>query len=373
MRILLVSGVAVGGAARSTYELARVLGARGHTVGLVVRNEDAPRRTEFHRRLVNARVKTAGRPGNLLVDRATRLVGRRLEPGPPTENVRSWTAVRPENALPRALAAVQPEIVVVNSIDLPAWRQLRADLAERNIPVALYLREENGLLHLSHSKIPPDVLFANAEGHAAAAAKLGYDAVVVPSIIDCATCSVESTRERVLFVNPVPMYGLDIALEMARSRPEIPFAFVESWPLSDGDLHALEQQLAELPNVELRRFVDSPRALYRDARILLVPYRYPGRSRVVSEAHCSSIPVLASNLYGISEAVGGGGVLVDPDGPVSAWIDALDRMWPDGEAYDALVAAAHAASARPEIQPDSILGNFEATLDRAVREFGRGA
>jgi glycosyltransferase involved in cell wall biosynthesis len=369
VRILLVSGVGVGGAARSTYELARTLAHRGHDVGLVVRDETAPRRYEMHRRLVNLRVKTAGKPGAGFVDRLARFVGRGLRPGSAVPGAQSWIAIRPENALAAAIREIRPDIIVVNSIDLPAWRQLRADVAAQGIPVALYLREENGLLHLSHSHIDPDLLLANAQGHADGAAALGYEAIVVPSIVDCTTCRVTSTRERVLFINPVEMYGVDIALALAQQRPAIPFAFVESWPLADDDFAALEATLAALPNVELRRFLDTPQKLYGDTRVLLVPYRYPGRSRVVAEAQCNGIPVLASSLYGIAEAVGPGGILADPDGPLSVWLDALDRLWNDGAAYDALSAAALEHSGRAEMQPEHVVGVLEDALAHTIDEY----
>jgi glycosyltransferase involved in cell wall biosynthesis len=315
-----------------------------------------------HRRAVNLRVKLGdGMPGRV-VDHAVRRVGRSLRPDPVARAYPSWTAVRPENALDAAIAAVEPQVVVVNSIDLPAWRQVRDDLQRRGIPVALYMREETSLLHLSHSKVPPDVLLANATGHAEAAAALGYHATVIPSVVDCTSLRVESTRERVLFVNPIEMYGVDVALALAARRPDVPFAFVESWPLADEQLAELRATLAALPNVELRRFVPDPRELYRDTRILLAPYRYPGRSRVIAEAHCNGIPVLVSNGYGLAEAVGPGGLLADPDGPIDAWVDALARLWDEPAVYDEFAAAAREWSARPEMQPDTVVRALESAL-----------
>lgn len=364
MRILFVSGTGIGGAARSTHELARVLAGRGHAVATLVRDEGAPRRTALHRRIVNARARFASTPARGAIDRLARQVGRRLRPAAAAGSYAAWTALRPENALARAVATVRPDVVVVNSIDLPAWRQLRGDLAVHGIPVALYIREETGLLHLSHSRVFPDLVLANARGHAAAAAaaELGVDAIVVPSIIDCARCRVESTRKVALFVNPVAMYGVDVALELAARRPAIPFAFVESWPLRAAELAALKRALASRPNAELRRYRDDPRSLYGDARVLLAPYRYPGRSRVIAEAQCSGIPVLGSNGYGIAEAVGAGGVLLDPDGPIDDWAGALDRAWSDADWYEELSRAAVAHSGREEMQPDVIA----ATLERAL-------
>lgn len=372
MRVLFVSGTSVGGAARSTHELAALLARRGHTVGVVVRDETAPLRTYVHRRAVNLRVKREGRPGAAAADTLARRIGRRLEVDARDAGYQSWTAVRPENALAGAVASVQPDVVVVNSIDLPAWRQLLGDLRARGMPVVLYIREENGLLHLSHSKLPPDRLFANASGHVDAARALGFDALLVPSIVDCSTCRTTSSRERVVFVNPVAMYGVDVALGLARARPDVPFAFVESWPLDRRALGALQAELAALPNVELRRFVPDPRAVFRDARVLLAPYRYPGRSRILTEAQCNGVPALASDRYGLAEAVGDAGLLVDPDGPLDAWVAALGALWDDADAYAHYADAALAASNRPEIQPDAIATSVEHALDELVAAHAAG-
>jgi glycosyltransferase involved in cell wall biosynthesis len=164
------------------------------------------------------------------------------------------------------------------------------------------------------------------------------------------------------------MYGVEIALELAARRPQIPFAFVESWPLADADVDALQAQLAARPNVELRRFVPTAQQLYADARVLLVPYRIPNRPRVVAEAHCNGIHVLASNLYGIAEAVGPGGVLIDLDDPIDAWVAGLDAIWTD-PAYTAFSTAAAAFSERAEFQPEAVLANVEAALASVIADF----
>jgi glycosyltransferase involved in cell wall biosynthesis len=369
MRMLFVSGTSVGGAARSTYELAELLRHRDHVVATVVRNETAPRRTYVHRRAVNLRVKLEGRRVARLVDAAARRIGARLAREPNRAGTWTFRAVRPENALVKALRTVQPDVVIVNSIDLPAWRQLRDDLRRRHIPVVLYIREETGLLHLSHSKVEPDLVFANAAGHAEAARDLGFDAVVVPSVIDCTSVRVESTRERVVFVNPTAMHGLDIALALARARADIPFTFLESWPLPHDELAALRATIGELSNTELRRFVPDARQVYADMRVLLAPYRYPGRSRVIAEAQCNGIPTLASDRYGLAEAVGAGGVLADPEGPIDAWIDGLAALWDDHETYASLSDAALQHSRRDEMQPETIAATVERALDNLLASY----
>ena len=259
---------------------------------------------------------------------------------------------------------MQPEVVVVNSVDLTTWRAIHADLEARGLPSVLYLREETGLLHLSHSGLPPDLLLSNARSHARAAKELGHEAVVVPSIVDTSRALVASTRERVVLVNPIPSYGLETALGLATARPSIPFTLVESWPLSDSDLGELEARIAALGNVELQRFTADPARVYERARILLAPYDAANRPRVVAEAQANGIPVLATDRPGLAEAVGPGGVLVGPDEPLEKWIDALDRLWGDADDYERFVVLARDHAAREEMRPDTVVERFEAELYR---------
>jgi glycosyltransferase involved in cell wall biosynthesis len=366
MRVLFISGTDAGGAARSTHELAAVLAARGHDVATVMRRDDEAFWTYFHRRGVNLRVKLGTRRAAKTVDTIVRRIGARLRPDPVSRSYPSFLAIRPENAMPAAVARIRPEVVIVNSIDLPAWRQLRHDLEARGLPVVLYLREETGLLHLSHSKVPPDLLIANATGHVEAARDLGYDATLIPSVVDCSTCTVETTRERVLLVNPTYMYGVDVALELAARRPDIPFTFAESITLDADEYAAVEQRGEALGNVDVRRFTPSLQALYADVRILLAPYRYPGRSRVIAEAQCSGIPTLGSDRYGLAEAIGDAGIVLDPDASVDQWERGLAAMWDDHERYTQLCEQARARSVAEDRRPDAIAARLEAVLDGLV-------
>ena len=61
-----------------------------------------------------------------------------------------------------------------------------------------------------------------------------------------------TTRQNVTFINPVPLKGRDIALEVARLCPEIPFSFVKGWPIEPKQRHTLMEKLSALPNVRLR-------------------------------------------------------------------------------------------------------------------------
>ena len=109
------------------------------------------------------------------------------------------------------------------------------------------------------------------------------------------------------------------------------------------------------------------KAIYRRAKIVLVPSKWEEAwGRVVTEAQYSGIPIVASNRGGLPESVGPGGVLLDPDGPVDAWVEVLRRLWHDEAYYSDLSAHALAHSARPEIDPEIQIDRLIAIAEEAV-------
>jgi len=258
--------------------------------------------------------------------------------------------------------------VVVSSMGVTAWRQVRAELAAARIPSVLYLREERGLLHLSLSHAPPDLLLTNARALTDECAALGYPAETVPSIVMLDNSRVDSTRTRVVYINPVRIQGVDIALALAEARPDVPFLFQEWWPLPDDERKHIEDRLRPLPHAELRRPVTDPKLLYVDARALLAPFRFNGRSRLVLEAQSNGIPVLGSDRPAVAESIGAGGVLVGVDEPTEVWAAGLSELIDDPDRYQAYCAAALEHAGRPEVDPDLIVARFERLLTELVAD-----
>lgn len=367
LRLLFVSGTSVGGAARSTHELAAALHARGHHVVTLTTIDEAARTRLAHDRLLDASVRAGraaviGRPLRAAIDVVRRRVGRRrrVDPGRPYA---AWRAAQPEHALGGLLAGDRFDAVVVNSIDRPAWREIRGRLAAAQVPSVYYLRERTTIDHVGREGVAADRLLANATGHAEAAAAAGAPgAVVIPSIVDLGASRVASTRERVVFVNPVPLFGLDIALALAAARPDVPFTFARSWPLDPAAEADLAAAVAALPNVVVAERVDDVRDVYRTARVVLVPYRHPGRPRVVAEAQASAIPVIGSDSDGTAEAIGPGGIVVPLAAPLDAWVAALARLWDDPDEYTRLVEATRVWGTRDDVDPERVVARFEATV-----------
>lgn len=376
LRILFVSGTSVGGAARSTIELAEALASRGHEVGVLLADDHDETTLQRHKRLLNLQVKLArnrrAAPAARVVDAARRRVGHRPQPyeqpGPrPLDGgtVPVWHAAVIENALPALLRDRRPQLVVANSLERTAWRRIRSELAGAGIVSVLYLREASGVRHLVDPPAPPDVLLANAEAHAEAARAAGFACEVIPSLVDTSRSRCEPSRERVLLVNPIGLYGVDRALELAHARPDIPFAFAESWPIPTEERRSLEAALRHLPNVQLRAPVTDPRLVYRDARVLLMLCTVPSRPRVIAEAQANGIPVLATDLPGHGEAVGDGGELVALDAPLETWLAALDRLW-DTPVDGDVARRAREHAARADMSPAAVTARFEAAATRAL-------
>jgi len=170
----------------------------------------------------------------------------------------------------------------------------------------------------------------------------------------------ESSKQNVTFVNPVPEKGRDIALEIARLCPDIPFTFIEGWPLTAEQRQVLMQKLSTLSNVTLLASEKDMRKVYGKCKILLTPSIWEeAYGMVVTEAQISGIPVVASKRGGLPEAVGPGGITLDPDSPIDDWVKAIRKLWSEDQYYVELSIAARDYSQRPELIPANQIDAYE--------------
>lgn len=198
----------------------------------------------------------------------------------------------------------------------------------------------------------------------------GVNPAVVYPFIALENYRTVSTRENITFINPFPQKGRHIAIQIARLCPEIPFVFVEGWPISPQERPKFMQELQSIDNITFIPSQKDMRNIYGKCRILLVPSIWEeAYGRVVTEAQASGIPVIASNRGGLPEAVGPGGILIDPNAPVEEWVTATKRLWEDSEYYAALSMAATAYANRPEISYSYQLATKEELFKKVIAEF----
>ena len=358
MRVLFVTSHTylperVGGSESSIHDLCLALRARGIEVAVLARTLARPR---------GAR----GRLRSLLPRRSLR-VDRRM-------GYRAFRGPEPEKSVAEVVRRFRPSVAVVHA---GRPMEMARELLHAGLPTCVYLRDVQfnvfggplearpGLCYLANSRFTAE-RFREA---------CGLAATVISPLVLAERYRTRGPGDRVVFVNPDERKGWGVALQLARSRPDVAFEFVESWPLTPEVRARRQRELLGASHVSWREPVLDMRVVYRRARLLLVPSLASrgvweeSWGRVVTEAHCSGIPVLASRSGGLPEAVGPGGVLVEPDAEPVAWEKALSRIWDDPREHEALSRAAREWAARPEIQPDSLLPRFLAAL-RTVASSG---
>jgi len=359
VKLLYVNGSFEGGSILSTRQLLERLPTETIDWQLLRASPQSPLAGYLRRRMTNLAVKLGGDEPDNIVEAANRMWGR--SPVPISGNESSSVAV--ENATRTVLADWQPDVVVVSSVERVPWRRIRRAALAAGTPCVLYLREEALLPHLELTT-PPDLLLANSRGLVDRCRDLGYEARLVPSVVDLATSTVESTRRAALLINPTASYGLDRAIELAETFPEVPFVLQESVQLSPDQRASVHLLCSRLANVEFREFSPDPAHVYRDAKVLLAPYTdflESNRPRSVLEAQANGIPVLGSARAGLRDAVGTGGTLLSVDATSAEWAHAFQQIW-SAERYRELVAAARDHAGRDEVQPATIVDSFVAAI-----------
>ncbi len=337
LRILFVSGnphlpQVVGGVEMNTHELVTELGGRGHDAVVVAKLSWRDRFGIIH----GASAFVAGR--RLTSDNRlgyTVFRGRRV-----WESIadlpRSDVAVIQNGSMlefGRAFAAIGiPAVAYFHGVPFEDWHDLGG-----SVQVPLPFRGYMAVSQFVASRLQR---------------VCGIDAVVMPPFFRRERYATRRTGQTVTFVNPVPVKGLHLALEIAALCPAIPFCFVCAWPLGLYGAANLRRRLCYLPNVVLRNRTFDMRTVYRDTKILLVPSPAETWGRVVSEAQFSGIPVVASDRGGLPESVGLGGIIVGYDCPPAVWAATIRELWYDTDLYRNLSRAALSHAARPALDPD---------------------
>jgi glycosyltransferase involved in cell wall biosynthesis len=351
MNILLCSTQAYipqasGGAQTSTHELAIELAGRGHRVSVL-----------------------AGLAGNGWIALRNRILMKLTRRHLTMDRILSYPVFRawfPWQRVGELLGAVKPDVAV-----LASWQciPLAKALRQFGIPVVIYLRDvEFHDLGGNLGELPDAVYLANSQFTADRYRQVfGIDATVIPPLFRPELYQTTSTRKYVTFINPDPRKGRDLAFAIAGQCPRIPFLFVEAWALTPDEKEHLRRRVASAANITLQPRTRDMKRVYGETRILLAPSQWEEAwGRVVSEAHYSGIPAVATRRGGLPESVGGGGVLIDPDAPVESWVEAIQSLWHNEAYYQTLSSAALAFATRPELDRNRQIDLFCSVIGGAI-------
>lgn len=127
------------------------------------------------------------------------------------------------------------------------------------------------------------------------------------------------THDRIVYMGGGHWKGTKLVMELARRLPEYRF-------LVSGDPEVpTKWNPAHYPNVEYQPWVDRDLAL-STARVHLAPSIWPEPfGRIPVEAGHHGVPTIASDRGGLPEAVGPGGILLDPD-RINEWMRWITTM-----------------------------------------------
>ncbi|MGE5501592.1 MAG: glycosyltransferase [Ignavibacteriales bacterium] len=337
-----------GGSQSSTHELALAFMARGHEVAVLCSLWGAG--------LVGLRSRLA-------LKLLRRPAARDRVAG--YDVYRKWAVAEDVEDI---VAEVRPDVAVVMAMHpVPVARAL----SDAGAPTLVYLRDVDfGSLGGDPRELEDVAFLANSQFTASRyREEFGIEADVLPPLFDASRYRVEGREGRfVTFINPTPVKGLHLALEIAALCPEIPFLFVESWPLEPEERRALLAWLDRLPNVTFAARSADMKRVYGRTKILLAPSQCEEAwGRVATEAQFSAIPVLASEIGGLPEAVGPGGVLVPATSPANVWGAEVRRLWNDAEIYGEKSSAAVAYSRRADLDPGTQIASLEVKLGRLLQ------
>jgi glycosyltransferase involved in cell wall biosynthesis len=347
MRILLVSAhpyipQIAGGLQSNTHELALELLRRGHVVAVASG--------------LTKRGYIGGRA------RALRVLLRReaavdMSQGYPV--YRTWHVC---DAAAEISQAFQPDVVIVQSGRLVPTAQA---FIQAGCKTVIYLHNVEFEDHGGDvSRVASCKFISNSEfTRKTYKAQWGIESEVLNPLFQPSRYEVRSSRESVLFINPIAPKGLNIAASLARMCPDIPFDFVQSWTISKEARVQLDALAASLSNLRLHPPSNDMKTFYGRARVVLVPSQWDETwGRVASEAHFSGIPALASSVGGLVEAVGPGGILVSRDSPPERWCEALRSLWDDPILYSDLCRVAKDYSRRPQIDSKYQIAHLESII-----------
>lgn len=250
------------------------------------------------------------------------------------------SASRIELTTDRLLEQGFVDTAIYNTEDLRAAISAHSRLRQKQV---LFVRDVEEVRRWGAGSIPGDVrLMANSHFVASRIwEKTGQRAEVVEPQFDFAANRPVADGTYVTFINPVRKKGLEVACAIARLLPHRKFRFVEGWKQVDSQRSVLQALLVGLPNVEFVPWRRDVEKHYLGSRVLLVPSQWEeGFGRVAVEANAYGVPVLASDIGGLPEAVGQGGCLIDPKADAGEWAIALEAMFEDGRHRAELLAGA---------------------------------
>lgn len=156
----------------------------------------------------------------------------------------------------------------------------------------------------------------------------------------------------VVLVNTAAAKGADVFWAVARARPGRRFVGVA------GGYGDQVPPPADLENATVLPPTGDMATVWARAGVLLVPSHHESWGMVAVEAMDAGVPVVASDVPGLREALGGAGTLVPPGAAPEVWAAAVDDAYARHEAM-AAAGRARALELHPAAALDAVVRRLE--------------
>jgi glycosyltransferase involved in cell wall biosynthesis len=239
-------------------------------------------------------------------------------------------------AINYAATQYQPDVCVVTQPS--QWLGMAP--AIRDLPIVIYEQEiSTGLKFVPAGLRARAVYIANSVATAEHLSRaFGIASTVIPPLFGVDRyVGIRRQGESVLFVSLQHRKGADVSIQIAQSRPKVPFIFVESWTEDPADTQMLRELVKAIPNITLLPNQCELTHIMPKIRLLLMPSRSKEAwGRTATEAQICGIPVLGSSRGNLPKTIGPGGITLDPDDPVAHWLAAFDSLIDDPSVFEKL-------------------------------------
>ncbi len=255
----------------------------------------------------------------------------------------------------KVISEFNPDAIVVQGGD--KYYEILNSLCDYSIPVISYLHTSDSLEMKSSFNLPDNITYIANSEYTRKNHKDKTISFIMPPLIISEKYEVKTERKFITLVNPIPHKGLEKVALLAKNNPKLKFLFVLAHKSDIVDLNKYLNKVGGINNVTIEGPFKNMKDVYKKTKLILMPSKQESWGRVATEAHCSGIPVLASDVEGLPESVGKGGINLPIGSDLSVWQDALNYMLTD-DVYAEFVKQTIKFSKRDEINPSFLVNRF---------------
>lgn len=237
--------------------------------------------------------------------------------------------------LSQAISTYNPEIVLTqldNSQDVIDM----CSIQKKKVVLFIHDHDPLNFLCINRSKSISHVVFnsLSTSRHFKALLNCPSSIIYPPILLENYLCESRNPHF-ITLINPTISKGVRIAEKLAQLLPQEFFQFVKGWR---------EPELSpEAPkNIQILERQYDMRDVYSKTKILLVPSQWEESfGRIIPEAGINRIPIVASRIGGIPEAMGSGGILIDAFNDPYSWLKEIQQLLLDKTSSEKLCKRAY--------------------------------